>query len=241
VTEVTILNFCKSIGYDSFTEMRKEFQELVKNELQVPTKIKSSLQELNNITDAFYSTVQLQKLNFERVIQQNSLETLQQVGKYIEKARTVYICGLGVSKVLAEYLNSRLKLINIDSRILEVSDMVSVSVELARATDEDCFVLISFPLYSHLVVNLSRYLKENNLNFIVITDNEKSPVAKNAMGVLKCDNESLVFYNFISATFSLIELLLIVLCFNMKERIMSNLKNLEEVQNSLIRDLSNTE
>lgn len=239
VTEVTILNFCKCIGIDSFTEMKKEFQELVKKELHVPTKIESSLQALDNLNDAFSNTVQIQKLNFERIIQQNSIETLQTVGKNIEKARTVYICGLGISKIVADYLNSRLKLINIDSRILDVGDMVSASAELARATNEDCFFLISFPSYSPLVINLSRYLTEKNLNFIVLTDNEKSPLAKNAKIVLKSYNESLVFYNFISATISLVELLLVVLSFNMKDRIMENLAALEEVQDSLIKDIYN--
>ncbi|AOT72557.1 MurR/RpiR family transcriptional regulator [Geosporobacter ferrireducens] len=239
VTEVTILNFCKCIGIDSFTEMRKEFQELVKKELHVPTKIESSLQALDNLNDAFSNTVQIQKLNFERIIQQNSIDTLYAVGKNIEKARTVYICGLGISKVVADYLNSRLKLINIDSRILDIGDMVSASAELARATDEDCFFLISFPSYSPLIINLSRYLTEKNLNFIVLTDNEKSPLAKNAKIILKSYNESLVFYNFISATISLVEQVLIVLSFNMKDRIMENLETLEEVQDSLIKDIYN--
>ncbi|MEW9124028.1 MAG: MurR/RpiR family transcriptional regulator [Thermotaleaceae bacterium] len=237
VTEVTILNFCKTIGLDSFSEMKKEFQEIIKKELHVPTKIESSLQTLDNLRDAFENTIQIQKMNFERIIQYNSLESLQDVGDHIGKSRTVYICGVGVSKVIADYLHNRLKLINIDSRILDVGDMVSLSIDLSKASQKDCFILISFPSYSPLVINLSRYLIEKNMNYIAITDNEKSPLAKESKILLKSYNESLVFYNFISSTISLIELVLIVLSFNMKDKIMENIEGLEEVQDLLIKDI----
>ncbi|WP_202710395.1 MurR/RpiR family transcriptional regulator [Sporosalibacterium faouarense] len=239
VTEVTIINFCKSIRLESFTEMRKQFQELIKKELHVPTKMKTSLEELENLNDAFNNTVQIQKLNFDKVLKNNNVDTFQTVSSYIENARTVYICGLGVSKVIVDYLSSRLKLINIDVRILEVRDMGLVSMELSRATADDCFILISFPSYSHIVINLSKYLSDKEYKFIVLTDSEKSPLAKNANVVLKSYTESQVFYNFISATVCLIELLLVVICFNMKDKIMINLEDLDEIQASLIKDINN--
>lgn len=237
VSEVTILNFCKNIGLDSFTEMKKQFQELIKKELHVPTKMEASLQEFDNLSDIFNNAIQIQKLNFEKVIYNNNIDTLKEVCRSIEKAKTVYICGLGVSKIIVDYLNNRLRLININSKILEISDMTLVSMELTGAMEDDCFILISFPSYSHLVINLARYLTEKNYQYITLTDSKESPLAINAKTVLICDHDSLVFYNFISATLCLVELLLVVLCFNMKDRIMVNLKMLEEVQSSLIKDI----
>ncbi|QZY55907.1 MurR/RpiR family transcriptional regulator [Crassaminicella profunda] len=237
VSEVTILNFCKSIGLDSFTEMKKQFQELIKKELHVPNKMKSSLEEFDNVHDIFNSTIQIQKLNLEKMIYNNTIDTLQAVCQSIEKARTVYICGSGVSKIIADYLNHRLRLINIDSRVLEISDMALVSRELTGATEEDYFILISFPIYSHLVINLSRYLTEKSYPYVALTDHSESPIAIHAKNVLTCNYDSLVFYNFISAAICLVELMLVILCFNMKDRMMINLKALEEVQRSLLKEI----
>ncbi len=238
VSEVTILNFCKSIDVDSYTELKRLFQELVKKELHIPTEIKSSLLDIDNAVDAYNNTIQIQKYNYERVIKDNNIKILKEVSQVISKAGRVYICSQGMSKVIAEYLNNRLRLINIDSRMVEIGDTLSSSIELQRATKKDCFILISFPEYSHNVVGLSKYLVKNNIPFISITDTDKSPLAKNSKHVLKCYSDSLVFHNFISSTISLIEILLVILSFNMKDDLVLHLDNLEQIQASLMKNIS---
>lgn len=234
VSEVTILNFCKSIGIDSFTELKRQFQELIITQLHVPTEIKHSLQELDNLNDVVNNTIQIHKFNYEKIIQNNDINVLNEVSQIISKAKTIYICGQGLSKVIAEYLSKRLKIINIDSKILEIGDIMSSSIELTKVTKDDCFILISFPKYSHNIINLAQYLNDNNYSFITITDSNKSPLVREAKAVLKCDSDSLIFHNFISATISLIELLLVVLSFNMKDKIMLHLDNLEQIRSSLM-------
>lgn len=229
ISEVTILNFCKSIDVESFTELKKEFQELIKEELKVPAKMKSSLEELDSLEEAIKNTIHIQKQNYEKMISDN-IEILQKACKYIENAKTVYICGLGVSNQICEYLRPRLKILNIDARTLEIDNIVMLGNDLARATKDDLFILISFPTYSPPVVNLARYLAMHHLNFIALTDSERSPVAQGANLVLKSENRSLVFYNFISATISLVELLLVILSFNIKDKILSDAEKMEKVQ-----------
>lgn len=239
VSEVTILNFCKSIGISSFTELKKLFQELVKKQLYIPTEIKSSLQEIDNLYDAYNNTIRIQKFNYNRVIQNNDIDILKKVCQVISNARKIYICGQGMSKVVAEYLNNRLKLINIDSRIIEAGDIISSSTEIANSSVKDCFILISFPQYSHNVIGIAKYLAKKNYPFITITDSDKSPLAENSKYVLKCCTDSLVFHNFISSTISLIEILLVMLSFNMKDKLMQHLDNLEQIRLLLIKNINN--
>lgn len=239
VSEVTILNFCKSIGVDSFTELKRLFQELVKKQLYIPTEIKYSLLDIDNIDDAYNNTIQIQRINYERVIKDNDINVIKEVSELIIKASRVYICSQGMSRVIAEYLNSRLKLINIDSRMVEIGELLASSIELERATKKDCFILISFPKYSHNVIGLSEYLTQNHIPFISITDSDKSPLVKNSEHVLKCYSDSLVFHNFISSTICLVEILLVILSFNMKSNLMLHLDNLEQIQASLMKNINN--
>lgn len=239
VSEVTILNFCKSIEIDSFTELKKSFQELIKKQLHVPNEIKSSLQELDNLKDVYNNIIQIHKLNYERALSHNSIEKFQEISYLISKSRRIYICGQGISKVIAEYINSRLRLINIDSVTLEVGDIMESSIDFARATTDDCFILISFPKYSHSIINLAQYLFKNNFTYISITDSDNSPLSKNSKYSLKSHSDSLVFHNFISSTICLIEILIVILSFNMKDKLMSHFDNLEEIQSLLSQNLNN--
>ncbi|MEW9124070.1 MAG: MurR/RpiR family transcriptional regulator [Thermotaleaceae bacterium] len=226
VSEVTILNFCKSIGLDSFVDLKKEFQILIKEELKVPAKMKSSLEELESIEDAIKNTLHIQKINLERMIEINAAEALQKSSHLIENARVVYLCGLGLSRLVCDFLQPRLKRLHIDARILYLEDINLFTNDLLGADDKDLFILISFPMYSNQTVKLAQYLKKHQLMFLAITNDEQSPIAHGAEVVLKAENHSLVFYNFISATITLAELLLVVLSYNMKDKIQIDIHKL---------------
>lgn len=238
VSEVTILNFCKSIGINSFIQLKKSFQQLIEEQLYVPNEIKSSLQELDNLNDVYNNTIQIHKLNYERALNNNDIKTFQEISDLISNSKRIYICGQGISKVIADYLNNRLKLINIDSKIVKVGDLMEASIDFTRATAEDCFILISFPKYSQNIINIAEYLNQNNLTYIAISDSDESPLAKNSKYSLKNYSESLVFHNFISSTICLIEILVVVLSFNMKDKLMLHLDNLEKIQSLLSQNLN---
>ncbi|MBB6217148.1 DNA-binding MurR/RpiR family transcriptional regulator [Anaerosolibacter carboniphilus] len=229
VSEVTILNFCKAIGVDSFIELKKEFQTLIKEELQVPAKMRSSLEELESLEDAVRNTIQLQRMNFDKILANNSIEVLYQASQLIQKSKTVYLCGLGVSSLVCDFLYPRLKTLLIDVKTLDLDDINILSNDLIRATKEDLFILISFPIYSSQIIRLAQYLSANEFKYIAITDSQQSPIAQNADIILKAENQSLVFYNFISATITLIELLLIVLSYNNKESIIHDVKEIKAI------------
>ncbi|SHK01394.1 MurR/RpiR family transcriptional regulator [Paramaledivibacter caminithermalis] len=239
VSEVTILNFCKSIGINSFIQLKKSFQQLIEEQLYVPNEIKSSLQELDNLNDVYNNIIQIHKLNYDRALSNNNIQTFQEISDLISNSNRIYICGQGISKVIAEYLNNRLRLINIDSKIIEVGDLMEASIDFTRATAEDCFILISFPKYSQNIVNIAEYLNQNKLTYIAISDSDESPLAKNSKYSLKNYSESLVFHNFISSTICLIEILVVILSFNMKKKLMLHLDNLEKIQSLLSQDLNN--
>ncbi|WIF93957.1 MurR/RpiR family transcriptional regulator [Caminicella sporogenes] len=229
VSEVTILNFCKAIKIDSFIDLKKSFEHLIKEELKVPAKMKSSLDELESIEDAINNTFQIQKMNLNKIIENNSIESIEKATNLILNANTVFICGLGVSKLICDFLHTRFKILNINTKILDIDDSAIFIYDLIRASKDDLFILISFPLYSEKIIKLAEYLSIHNLNFISITNSEKSPIASNAQIVLKSENNSLVFYNFISAAILLSEILLIVLSYKMKDKITFNINTIENL------------
>lgn len=234
VSEVTVLNFCKIIGVNSFVDLKKLFQDLVKRELNIPKEIKNSLLELESVEDAYNNTIQIQRLNYDKIIRENSLDEFKEISKTIMSANKIYICGMGMSKVMAEYLSSRLALIDIESDLVDVGDLLTTSMDLKKITRKDIFIIISFPEYSPNAIGLSKYLLKEDIPYISITDNNSAPIAKGAKNTLVCPNNSLVFHNFISSTISLVELLLVILSFMMKDSLVEHFSKLDDVQNDLV-------
>ncbi len=237
VSEVTILNFCKSIGIDSFVQLKKDFQNVIKEELHVPSEIRNSLDELKSLEEAYENSINMHRENTEQIIKANFLKNVEESAEILRKARRIFICGQGISKIIAEYLHARLRLLNIDAKILEIGDIINTSVELGGITKDDCFFLISFPVYSQNLVGLSRFLQKRGLAFVSMTDTNESPIAEDASSVLLCNSKALVFQNSISAPMFLSEILLDTLSFQMKEQLMVSLDQLEETREALAEEL----
>lgn len=230
VSEVTILNFCKQIGLDSFTELKKAFQELIKEKLRIPVKMKTSLEELESTKDAYTNALHIQKMNFDRLVQNNDLEAFEKTSHIIAQARKIFLCGLGVSELISTYLHSRFRSIGIDTTVFDLEDFSLYGHDLVNAGPEDVFILIAFPDYSIETVRLHEYLLKKGKRFVSITNCESSPIAQGAEAVLMAENKSLVFYNFLSNTFTLLEILLIVLSYTIKDDLMENLNKIFDAQ-----------
>ncbi len=233
VSEVTVLSFCKRIGVDSFVQLKKEFQKVVQERLFIPNEIRSSLDELKSYEETFENSINMHRDNTRQILESNDLSNLVQAAEFIRSSRRIVICGQGISKILSEYLQVRLRLLNLDARVLEMGDLISTSVELGSVSKEDCFVLISFPVYSQSLIGISNFLSGREIPYIALTDTRESPLAERAKCVLACNSKTLVFQNSISAPFFLLEVLLDTLSFHMKESLMDYFIKLDEVRDEL--------
>lgn len=230
VSEVTILNYCKSIDVESFTELKKAFQVRIQEKLSFPGKMKSSLDELESIKEAYVNAMEIQRRNFNRLGTLNSIEAIDTACSEIMAARKVFLCGMGVSRFISQYLNDRFRSIGVDSVSLNLEEFNLFGKDLIQATDEDLFILIAFPDYSPETVRLRDYLVENQLPFLSVTNCAESDIAEGAKALLMAENKSLVFYNFLSNTFALLEVLLTVLSYRLKDTLMPDLKKILSVQ-----------
>lgn len=237
VSEVTILNFCKRIEVDSFVQLKKEFQQVVQERLFLPNEICSSLEDLKSYKEAFENSINIHQENVAQILASNELSNLIQAAELICSSRRVVICGQGISKILAEYLQVRLRLLNLDARVLEMGDLISTSVELGSISKEDCFVLISFPEYSQSLIGISNFLSDREISYIALTDKQESPIAGKAECILECNSKALVFQNSISAPFFLLEVLMDTLSYHMKESLVTYFTKLDEVRDALSQEL----
>lgn len=230
VTEVTILNFCRAIGLDSFSQLKQEFQQLLLSEIQVPKEIQRSLSELTSEVNAYENTIQVQRDNIMQISRLNTVEDFTAAAEVLLRSDTIYIAGVGVSRIVADYLRHRLQMIDLKVTLLDIGDFSEASLQLNSATPSDCFILISFPIYSQPIRALSELLHHLNIPYIGISDSDTIPMIKSAPYQLLASGQAVVFHNFISNVIALAEILLVLTSYLKKEAMSDYLHELETTQ-----------
>lgn len=230
VTEVTIINFCRAIGLESFSQLKSEFQKLLLNEIQVPKDIKRSLEEISSEEDAYENTIQVQRDNHLLISRKNSLESISSTADVIIGARKVYLSGVGISKILADFMLHRLRLLDIDVEFLDCCDVLDTSLILTSVHEKDCFILMSFPHYAHQIRILAEYLHDHEIPYIGISDSEETSMMKMTPHKLFASGEAVVFHNFLSNAISLVEILLVLISYKKKDQLEEFLSELGEIR-----------
>lgn len=212
VSEVTILRMCKRLGFDNFIELKKAFrahtERLVKNfmetsyfSLDIPSSNRGNKEEvMRQILESartqsaeFYSGLQIGKI----------LKT----AKLILQAKTVLICGQGVSSVVSDYFYRRISPLLSNTVPVRPEDMDNVQASLVKLRPGDHVIAISFPRYYAAMRNIVQYAEYKGANVTAITDNPESPVVTpNSVNYL-CDTATKVFYNSYSLPIELVNLI----------------------------------
>lgn len=146
--------------------MKSEFQKLLLHEIQVPKDIKHSLTDLSSAETAFENTIQIQRDSHLQMERKNSIEDLNRAANLILNSEKVYIAGIGISRIVADYLTQRLKILDIDAATVDVGDILDLSLTLTASTEKDCFVLMSFPHYSHQIRSFDDYLHDSKIPYV---------------------------------------------------------------------------
>lgn len=233
VSEVTILNFCKLIDLENYIDLKKALRDELNEKLEDMDEEEASLEECDDLQILLKRSIDVQRHNYEKMIQDNSLEDLKKAAKLILEAENIYVCAQGISTIFADCLVSRLSVIDIKSENLNIGDIVHTSSQLMHATEKDLFIVITFPTYSQKVISTAKFAHEQGFKVLAITDKGCLKLSEYSNFILEVNNKSLILPNLLSSTISLIELLIIVLSFEMKSEVVSYLNRLENVRGML--------
>ena len=211
VSEVTVLNFCHSLGLKSFTELRDRFREaeIKSPDLCEPIKdLERRYQESQNSDDKrFLNFALVQHSNYLESIQQNSAEEFFTIGKRILEAERVYVLGHDASKIPADYMVHRMRFMEISASAIQIGERHSVNALLANIREKDLLCFISLKDYHEPSRDIARFASSRGGETVVITDGKDSPVGTVAEHTLLCTAAAPLLFNSMSTVMSTIELL----------------------------------
>ncbi len=183
-TEVTILNFCKKLGFSTFADMKNAFRA---NQMQ---KDYVSLSDAGNVQFPMNggAEVSLEKhlddvLNYEKnsiaaIAENLDYSKIKKIAQRIVDARIVYTAGRGTSMDVADFFRRRLSSIGLNAQLINPEDLSSVQSALNKMSKDDVFLFITYPLYYSPIVNIAEIAQSYGSYTAAITDKEGAAVSK---------------------------------------------------------------
>jgi len=206
VTEVTVINFCKALGFGNFTE-NGVYSELLPNVIE---------QQIQNHTRTLY-----------RLDEQKLSQTIE----FICNAKKIYIFHKGTTGAVALFLKTRLDNLAIDSELVDVSVVDNrFFMNSMRFTKDDIYIFFTYPVYSKILIKFSEYFRKKDFKIIALTDKYDSPITKYADISFYTDNDSPVFFNSFQSLMSIVEIIVILLHTALKDRLLAYKEPVEEME-----------
>lgn len=176
VSESTVVRFASSIGYSGFPELQKALQVLIKNKLTTVQRIGLD-DDIIDDTDKLHKKIIKNEMNNMRSLYESfDTDAMDKATEIILNANRVYILGLRTSSTLSNYLGFYLDVIIDNVKVLNNSGINSIYEEIIRVKEDDVLIVISYPRYSKITIDATKFMKDKKTKIVAITDTESSPV-----------------------------------------------------------------
>ena len=172
----TIVRLCHHTGFAGY----KEFRKAVTYELAMREQGRKVEQKEIDYSDSLQDIVD--KITYKNIISLEEtrelmdLNTLRACLNMIQKARVIYLFGLGASLCAAK--DAYLKFLRLNKICIINEDWHSQILQARNATPDDLGIVISYSGATVEVVECMKHLKENKTPIIAITRCVDSPVAE---------------------------------------------------------------
>ena len=198
VSEVTILNFCKLLGFENYIDMREQFRNHIRS--MVRNLFIGSLPGAGapEKMDEFYRYCAAITHNHNQMLQEISLDQLQRCADILAHSTNILVLGHDMSKIAADYLTSRFTYLHISSRSVNLGDNDTVQMLLAGLQPSDSVIIFSFPPYYMPAGDVAAYVRHCGSNLITITNGEDSPAVVEGGIHFLCRAQNPYFFNSMS-------------------------------------------
>ena len=185
-TEVTVLNFCRAMGLDSYVELKKALQDYVIRKVNPGKRLKLAVAGSETVQDLQSRIVRAELNALQATFEVNTAETAADFVRLIRKANRVFVAAHDVSRAAASYLCSRLLALGVDCALLDVQDQRELFCRLSRDPEGSLLIAVAVPPYCANTVAAARYAKSIGMPVAAITDRQESPLVDVATVSLFC-------------------------------------------------------
>lgn len=214
VTEITILNTCKVIGYSSFNEVKYEVRKYININRRIGLYQQNDYfntdvpeYELNDKERLLVDICMEERGLFDEFTRNFNSRHFMEIAKLFFAYPKIVLCGRGMSYIICQWLASDLAGAQVPSMIVNTELNESVYSALPALDLNTLLVAVTFPDYYFMTEQIARYARKKGAKVLGITDNPEADIAQYADELLTVRSTTRMFLNTASAPMALINLL----------------------------------
>lgn len=214
-TEVTVLNFCRALGLDSYLDLKKALQDYVISKVNPGKRLKMAVSGSGNSQELQARIGRAEQNLLQSAFERNTPEMLLDFIHRLQAANHVYIAAHSFSLIPASYLSFRLTTLGVANTVLDTQDQRNLFLQLGCKPEGNVLVAIAIPPYGGVTLSIASYCKATGLPVLAISDRLDSPLAKDAAASLACHVDLLGTTNSCTPLIGLIDLLTMLYSFSL--------------------------
>ena len=226
VSESTVVRFAAVLGYEGYPQLQRALQELVSHRLTAVQRFEMSSEIDPNAV--LRTVLKSDMQNIRATVEELDNHAFEEGVKRILNAKEIYVIGLRSAAPLAQFLGYYLNYI-FDRVHLVSSAATDVFEEIARISEADVVIGISFPRYSTRTVKAMRFARSCGAQVISITDGPMSPLHEVSDVCLNACTDMASCVDSLAAPMSVINALVVSLGLHRKEELSRHFKQLEAI------------
>lgn len=211
-SELTLLRFCEKIGCSSFLELKDEFRDYTQHMIKLLSASAYFLPEQTVANDSDKESLLREICVQESVAVTDffagtNLSDVISAANMIQKSPRIFIFAHDISKILGEFLMTRLHLLYFNATLVDLADLSETQQRLQELAGEDLAIFFSFPKYYYPIGSIAKKVLEKGCRILTITDSITSPAAQCSSHLLLCQTSTKMFYNTLTVPMALLNLL----------------------------------
>ena len=216
VSETTVIRFARSIGYESFTDLRQHSQDLIKERLTPAEKMSATVRKIKS-----------GETSFERLLTAEVQNLKKGISRVIEGAHRVFVTGQGVSESLCKFLEFRFRRMQVDTRVVTGGGKGFYET-LLLMNDRDVLFGIGFFRCSQDILRAFDYAKARAIPTIALTHSTVSELALRSDVTLVANRGPVSLLNSLVVPMAILNVLVLYLAERDEEKLKA-LKKLDEI------------
>jgi len=195
VSEASIVRFSKTLGYPGYLGLKNAWQELLlESRGNLAREVKEVTDKFEDVKDALPEAIKADINSLQETLQSISPEEFERIVHLICDAKCVYILGLSVKAVVAQFLEFRLRRYKIRTELITHGGN-EIFEKLLSLSDKDVLVIFDFDrIHEETSVTLA-FAKDKGAKTIAITDGSTPLIASRVDTALIIGQRSVRYLN----------------------------------------------
>jgi DNA-binding MurR/RpiR family transcriptional regulator len=209
VSKATVVRFIAKLGYDSFSDMRRELQDDARVIIEsLPRRYTLKKQELEDANDDILGrNIKNIIRNLNHIDATIDREAFNCAAKMIhERKGNLYACGFWTSYVLAEMFHIMIKRIRPNSFLIGPQIAVMPDMLLDVTAEDMLIAFFRYP-FTRQTFRIAKHFAEVGAPILLVTDSAVSPLAKHATTQIVVASEGLSIFRSFTAFTAVLEAL----------------------------------